>query len=81
MHGFEMMKKMHERQEEMKETVNFLDGLVALREGMHTDILVKAGNGRLIPAHRAVLVRWICEWIFFVWSSFSLFRFQVLMQK
>ncbi|KAG6491001.1 hypothetical protein ZIOFF_052333 [Zingiber officinale] len=49
------MKEMQQREEEMKEKVGFLDGLVALREGMHADILVKAGDGRPIPAHRAVL--------------------------
>ncbi|XP_042413893.1 BTB/POZ domain-containing protein At3g56230-like [Zingiber officinale] len=55
LHGFEKMKEMQQREEEMKEKVGFLDGLVALREGMHADILVKAGDGRPIPAHRAVL--------------------------
>ena len=51
------MKELKEKQEGMSERLGFVDGLVpAFKEGVHTDILVKPGNGPPIPAHRAVLV-------------------------
>ncbi|XP_020101258.1 BTB/POZ domain-containing protein At1g01640 [Ananas comosus] len=54
--AFKCMKEMREREEEMREKLGFLDGLVlALREGIHTDILIKPGRGPPIPAHRAIL--------------------------
>lgn len=55
-HAFEKMKEMEEREKDMKEKLRFLDGLIALRERIHTDILVKPGSGPPIPAHRALLV-------------------------
>ncbi|WOL16617.1 BTB/POZ domain-containing protein [Canna indica] len=55
LHAFKRMKEMEEKEKEMKEKMSFLDGLAALREGIHTDILVKPGSGPPIPAHRALL--------------------------
>ncbi|XP_064966360.1 BTB/POZ domain-containing protein At1g01640-like [Musa acuminata AAA Group] len=54
-HAFEKMKEMEEREKDMKEKLRFLDGLIALRERIHTDILVKPGSGPPIPAHKALL--------------------------
>lgn len=44
-------------EEGVNEKMSFLDGLLlALRDGIHTDILVKPGTGAPIAAHRALLV-------------------------
>ncbi|XP_042397409.1 BTB/POZ domain-containing protein At1g01640-like [Zingiber officinale] len=53
--ALERMKEMQGREKATKEKVAFLDGLAALSEGLHADILVKAGDGQPVPAHRAVL--------------------------
>ncbi|KAG1338113.1 BTB/POZ domain-containing protein [Cocos nucifera] len=54
--AFKWVKKMKEREEVVNEKMSFLDGLVlALRDGIHTDILVKPGTGAPIAAHRALL--------------------------
>ncbi|KAF8402531.1 hypothetical protein HHK36_010616 [Tetracentron sinense] len=51
------VKEMKEIEEGLNEKLGFLGGLVvAFRDGLHTDILVKPGNnGPSIPSHRAVL--------------------------
>lgn len=52
------VKEMKEMEEELKEKLNYLSGfVVALRDHIHTDILIKPGNDApSIPAHRALLV-------------------------
>lgn len=48
---------MKEREEELNEKLRFLDCLaLALRDGVHTDIMVKPGTGAPLAAHRALLV-------------------------
>ncbi|XP_010256960.1 PREDICTED: BTB/POZ domain-containing protein At3g56230 [Nelumbo nucifera] len=50
------MKEMKEIEEGLNEKLAFLSELVvAFRDGVHTDIQVKPGNGPAIPAHRALL--------------------------
>lgn len=51
------VKEMKEMEEELKEKLNYLSGfVVALRDHIHTDILIKPGNDApCIPAHRALL--------------------------
>ncbi|KAJ6804846.1 BTB/POZ domain-containing protein [Iris pallida] len=50
------MKEIRETEEKMKERLSFVDDLVsALKEGIHTDILIQPGSGPPIPAHRALL--------------------------
>ncbi|XP_074574661.1 BTB/POZ domain-containing protein At1g01640-like [Curcuma longa] len=51
----EMQGRAKEMQGRLNEKVGFLDGLAALQEGLYTDILLKAGDGQPVPAHRAVL--------------------------
>ncbi|KAG6504586.1 hypothetical protein ZIOFF_036920 [Zingiber officinale] len=53
--AFEKMKEMQSRETNAEKKVAFLNWLAVLREGLHTDILVKAGDGQPVPAHRAVL--------------------------
>ncbi|XP_008799863.2 BTB/POZ domain-containing protein At1g01640-like [Phoenix dactylifera] len=54
--AFKHVKKIKEKGEELNEKLSFLDGLVlALRDGIHTDIMVKPGTGAPIAAHRALL--------------------------
>lgn len=52
------VKEMKEVEEELNEKINYLSGFAAaLRDQIHTDILVRPGNGEpSIPAHRALLV-------------------------
>ena len=48
---------MKETEDGMSEKMGFLDGfMVAFRDEIHTDILVKPCDGPPIPAHRALLV-------------------------
>ena len=56
--AFEWMKEMKEIETALNRKVEFLGGfVVALREALHTDILVQPGSGGdPIPAHRALLV-------------------------
>ncbi|MCD7469001.1 hypothetical protein HAX54_007612 [Datura stramonium] len=53
------VKEMKEMEEELNEKLNYLSGFViALRDQIHTDILIKPGNdiyAPSIPAHRALL--------------------------
>ncbi|KAK1320605.1 BTB/POZ domain-containing protein [Acorus calamus] len=50
------MNKMMEMEEQMKEKLCFLEGFVsAFRDGAHTDIFLKAGNGPPIPSHKSLL--------------------------
>ncbi|XP_008792194.2 BTB/POZ domain-containing protein At1g01640 [Phoenix dactylifera] len=54
--AFKWVRKMKEREEELNEKLKFLDCLVlALRDGIHTDIMVKPGTGAPLAAHRALL--------------------------
>ncbi|XP_010931325.1 BTB/POZ domain-containing protein At3g56230 [Elaeis guineensis] len=56
LNAFKWVKKMKEREEELNEKLRFLDCLVlALRDGIHTDIMVKPGTGAPLAAHRALL--------------------------
>lgn len=51
------MKERKEKEEKMEAKIEFLVGFgLACHEKLHTDILVKPGNGPAIPAHRALLV-------------------------
>jgi hypothetical protein len=70
---------MKEKEIEMDEKLGFLEGFgAALKEELHTDILIKPGNGPSIPAHRALLVTFkylinisctIFNWLFFFSAS------------
>ena len=57
------VKDMKGREEEAHQRAAFLaQGLVmAWKEGVHNDIVVKPGTGPPIPAHKAILVS---EWAF-----------------
>lgn len=49
---------MKEKEIQLDEKLGFLEGFgAALKEELHTDIVIKPGNGPPIPAHRALLVR------------------------
>lgn len=55
--AFKWMKEMKETEDGMNEKMGFLDGImVAFRDEIHTDILVKSCDGPPIPTHRALLV-------------------------
>ncbi|XP_060180833.1 BTB/POZ domain-containing protein At3g56230 [Lycium barbarum] len=51
------VKEMKEMEEELNEKLNYLSGfVVAFKDHIHTDILIKPGNDApSIPAHRAIL--------------------------
>lgn len=55
--AFKWMKEMKETEDGMNEKMGFLDGfMVAFRDEIHTDILVKPCDGPPIPTHKALLV-------------------------
>jgi len=56
--AWEQLKEMRNREEETNQRAAFLQQgfVLAWKEGIHTDILVKPGTGAPIPAHKAILV-------------------------
>ncbi|KAH7654023.1 speckle-type POZ protein [Dioscorea alata] len=53
---FKRLQEMKEVEQGVQNKIGFLDSFVlAFREGLHTDILVKPGTGPAIPAHKAIL--------------------------
>ncbi|KAM0950524.1 putative chromatin remodeling & transcription regulator BTB-POZ family [Dioscorea sansibarensis] len=53
---FKRLQEMKEIEQGIRNKIGFLDSFVlAFREGLHTDILVKPGTGPAIPAHKAIL--------------------------